>query len=77
MTLLYIKHRTASTKSGGSKFRFVGETISELKKVVWLSRREAFYLTVLVLVVAAMAGLILTGLDYGFARLVNGLFLGG
>jgi len=72
-----MKHRTASTKSGGSKFRFVGETISELKKVVWLSRREAFYLTVLVLVVAAMAGLILTGLDYGFARLVNGLFLGG
>jgi len=72
-----MKHRTASTKSGGSKFRFVGETISELKKVVWLSRREAFYLTILVLIVAAVAGLILTGLDYGFARLVNGLFLGG
>jgi len=72
-----MKHRMASTKSVGSKFRFVGETISELKKVVWLSRREAFYLTALVLIVAAVAGLILTGLDYGFARLVNGLFLGG
>jgi len=37
----------------GPRFRFIGETIAELKKAVWLSRREAVYLTALVLVVAA------------------------
>ena len=56
-------------------FRFLGEIISELKKVVWLTRREVVYLTFLVLVVAITVGLILGAFDYGFARLVNELFL--
>ena len=66
----------ATAKPRGSRFRFVGETISELKKVVWLTRREIFYLTALVLIVAGVAGLILGVLDYGFTRLADGLFLG-
>ena len=70
-------HRTATTKRSGSRFRFIGETIAELKKVVWLSRREAIYLTGLVLVAAIAAGLLLGGFDFGFAQLVNKLFLGG
>ncbi len=57
--------------------RALGEIISELKKVVWLTRREVIYLTFLVLVVAITAGLILGAFDYGFARLVEELFLGG
>jgi len=57
-------------------FRAIGEIVSELKKVVWLTRREVIYLTFLVLVVAITAGLILGAFDYGFARLVDGLFLG-
>ena len=71
-----MRQRTATAKPRGSRFRFVGETISELKKVVWLTRRELLYLTVLVLIVAGVAGLILGVLDYGFTRLVDGLFLG-
>ncbi len=59
-----------------SRFRFIGETIGELKKVVWLSRREVMYLTFLVLVVALVTGLILGAVDYGFTRLVNEVFLG-
>lgn len=66
----------AVAKRGGSRFRFFGETIAELRKVVWLSRREAAYLTFLVLVVAVAVGVILGTLDYGFARIVD-VFLGG
>ena len=70
-------HRTDITKRGSSRFKFIGETIAELKKVVWLSRREAIYLTGLVLMAAAAAGLFLGAFDYGFAQLVDKLFVGG
>jgi len=70
-------HHTATTKRSGSRFRFIGETIGELRKVTWLTRREALYLTFLVLIVAIVAGLILGVLDYGFTHLVESLFLGG
>jgi preprotein translocase subunit SecE len=67
-------HRTATKRS---RFSFIGETIAELKKVVWLTRREAAYLTFMVLIVAIIVGLILGGFDYGFTNLVDKLFLGG
>ena len=63
-------------KRKGSRFRFIGETIGELRKVVWLTRREATYLTVLVLIVAITAGIVLGAIDYGFTRIVDELFLG-
>ena len=66
-----------TAKRKGSKFKFIGETITELKKVVWLTRREAVYLTILVLIVAIAAGLVLGVIDYSFTRLVDGLLLGG
>ena len=66
-----------TTKRSGSRFRFIGETIAELKKVVWLTRREAAYLTLLVLIVSLTVGLVLGALDYGFTNLINKLFLGG
>jgi len=67
-------HHTA--KRSGSRFRFFSETIAELKKVVWLTRREAAYLTVLVLIVAIAVGLVLGAIDYGFTNLVDKLFIG-
>ena len=69
-------HHTVTAKRSGSRFRFIGETINELKKVVWLTRREAIYLTALVLIVAGAVGLVLGALDYGFTRLVDNIFLG-
>jgi len=60
-----------------SRFRFIGDTIAELKKVVWLSRREVAYLTFLVLLVAGTMGLVLGAVDYGFANLIRQVFLGG
>ncbi len=69
-------YRGATAKRSGPRFRFIGDTIAELKKVTWLSRREVTYLTVLVLIVAITVGIILGIIDYGFTRLVNDLFLG-
>ena len=65
-----------TTKRSDSRFRFIGEIIAELKKVVWLSRREALYLTVLVLIVAVTVGLVLGAIDLGFTELVDKLLLG-
>ena len=68
--------RTGTTKKGFSITKFFGDIIAELKKVVWLSRREVVYLTVVVLIVAAIAGLVLGALDLGFTGLVDKFFLG-
>ena len=65
-----------TTKRSGSRFRFISEIIAELKKVVWLTRREAAYLTALVLIVAIAVGLVLGAIDYGFTNLVDKLFIG-
>ena len=70
-------HRSAATKRSRPKFRFLGETIAELKKVTWLKwPQEVLYLTALVLIVTVIVGLVLGVLDYGFMRLVNDIFLG-
>ncbi len=68
--------RRPAAKRSGSRLRFFSDTIAELKKVVWLSRREATYLTVLVLVVAIAVGIVLGAIDYGFTNLVDKLFIG-
>jgi len=67
-------HRTTAKRS---RFSFFSEIIAELKKVVWLTRREATYLTFMVLIVAIIVGLILGGFDYAFANLVDKFFVGG
>ncbi len=70
-------HHTAATGRSGARFRLIGDIISELKKVTWLEPREVRYLTVLVLVVAIVAGIILGLLDLGFTNLVDRLLLSG
>jgi len=68
---------TAITKPVRPRFRFIRDIIAELRKVVWLSKREAAYLTALVLIVAGAVGLALGAIDYGFSGLISKLFLGG
>ncbi|MFC1988039.1 preprotein translocase subunit SecE [Chloroflexota bacterium] len=70
-------YRGATAKQSSPRFRFFSDTIAELKKVVWLTRREVTYLTALVLIGAITAGLALGLIDYVFTKLVNGVFLGG
>ncbi len=66
-----------TAKQGATRFRRFGEVIAELRKVVWLSRRETAYLTGIVLVATVAAGALLGALDFGFAEAVNRLLLGG
>ena len=66
-----------SVRRSGQKLRYISDIVSELKKVVWLTRREAAYLTALVLIVAGCAAILLGALDYGFTSLIDQVFIGG
>lgn len=63
-------------KRGFFLFRYFSEIINELKKVVWLSRREVAYLTGMVLIVVIIAGVFLGALDFGFSALMTRFFGG-
>ncbi len=65
--------RSAAVPRRPSRFAFIAETIAEMKKVTWLSRRELAYLTGLVLLVTVTVGAILGVIDLGFSALVNAL----
>jgi len=71
-----LTYHTAAPGRIRSRFRFIGETIAELRKVVWLSRREVLYLSTLVLIVSIAAGIFLGAVDYGFTGLVEKVFIG-
>jgi preprotein translocase subunit SecE len=51
------------------------ETIGELRKVVWPTRKEALRLTWIVICVIIVMGALLGGLDFGFTKLI-GLIVG-
>jgi preprotein translocase subunit SecE len=55
--------------------RSIQDVISELKKVSWPTREETTRLTIAVIVVAAVIGLLLGGVDLGFNWLVEQLLL--
>ncbi len=65
-----------SIKKSSPRFGFIGDTVAELKKVVWLKPREWAYLTALVLIIAVTVGAILGAIDYGFSQLLNKIFVG-
>jgi preprotein translocase SecE subunit len=67
---------TAPAKKGFFLVRYFSEILNELKKVVWLSRREIAYLTTLVIIVVIVTGIVLGALDYGFSELVSRVFMG-
>ena len=69
--------QAATKKKRFRLFNYISEIVNELKKVVWLTRRETAYLTGLVLLVTIIAGIVLGALDYGFSALVNKIFVGG
>lgn len=64
----------AKSKKTNPVQQYFRETIGELKKVSWPTRREAFQLTGLVIVVMVVVGLIL-GVTDGIARELLGLLL--
>ncbi len=69
--------KAVASKKRGLRFRFFGDTISELKKVIWPTRQEAIRLTIIVLIVCIAMGALLSALDFGFSRLILDVLLGG
>ena len=66
-----------TTKAEGNRLtRFVTGLWAEMKKVVWLSRREVTYLTGLVLLVTVATGIVLGLFDWGFSTAVDRLLIG-
>ena len=61
--------RPELTRRGRGIGQFIGEVRSELRKVVWPTRREAFNLTALVIAISVVVGFILGAIDYAFAEL--------
>jgi preprotein translocase subunit SecE len=76
---------TATTKSespsarptkgrGGAPTRFVRESVSEMRKVLWPSRNELVTYAIVVIVFVVIMVSIVAGLDFGFAKLVLEVF---
>jgi preprotein translocase subunit SecE len=59
---------------GGRPTRFVRESVSELRKVLWPSRNELVTYSIVVIVFVVIMVAIVAGLDVGFAKLVLLLF---
>jgi len=70
-----VKSQAAVKKPGKQRFKFVSDIVSELKKVTWPSRREATYLTTLVIIFTVAVAIILGVVDYGFSKLMNVILL--
>jgi preprotein translocase SecE subunit len=70
-------NQTVTRRKGFRLAGYVSEIVNELRKVVWLTRRETAYLTILVLIVTIIAGIVLGALDFGFSQLVDKIFAGG
>jgi preprotein translocase subunit SecE len=68
--------QVTTSKQKKTRFAFISEIIAELKKVVWLSRRELTYLTAIVLLVIIAAAIVLGAIDFGFTKLIDIVFLG-
>ncbi len=60
---------------GKQRFKFIGETVSELRKVVWPTRQEATYLTTIVIVVTVAVAITLWVIDFGFSELIDAIIL--
>jgi len=61
--------RAAKAKRGNFIVRFLRETRSELRKVVWPTRREALNMTAIVLAVTLLMAAGLGVIDWLFTRL--------
>ncbi len=62
------KAQTATRKQPNAVSRLVRETVAELRKVNWPTRREAANLTLVVLITLAITSSILGMLDFLFSQ---------
>jgi preprotein translocase subunit SecE len=67
------KKRVASRQQQNRLQRYYRETIGELRKVTWPTRKEAINLTIIVLVVIVVLSAILGSLDFLFREIILAL----
>jgi len=70
-----LRQQVSTKGPAGRRFKFVGDTIAELRKVVWPTRQDATYLTTMVIVVTVVVALALWLIDLGFLKLMNVILL--
>ena len=61
----------AAPKPKSGVANYISETVAEMKKVTWLSRRDLLYLSGLVLLIAVVVAIILGVIDFGFSELIK------
>jgi preprotein translocase subunit SecE len=66
--------RPSNPGRAGGIGRFIRECVSEMRKVLWPSRKELVTYTTVVLVFVVVMVSIVAGLDAGFAKLVLEVF---
>ncbi|MDP9091658.1 MAG: preprotein translocase subunit SecE [Actinomycetota bacterium] len=59
---------------GGKPARFIRESVSEMRKVLWPSRSELVTYSIVVIIFVVIMVALVAGLDIGFAKLVLQLF---
>jgi preprotein translocase subunit SecE len=59
---------------GSAPTRFIRESVSEMRKVLWPSRSELVTYSIVVIVFVVIMVAIVAGLDFGFAKLVLQVF---
>jgi preprotein translocase subunit SecE len=59
---------------GGAPTRYVRESVSEMRKVLWPSRTELVTYAIVTIVFVVIMVAIVAGLDFGFTKLVLSLF---
>jgi preprotein translocase subunit SecE len=64
------KRKSTGRKQPNAIQRYFRETVGELRKVTWPTRREAINLTIVVLIVTFAMSIFLGLLDFAFARLI-------
>ncbi len=50
---------------------FLNETYTELKQVVWPTRKEVVRLTLIVITLSVLVGIYIGGLDFIFAKIME------
>lgn len=66
--------RPSRDRGGVPGVRFVRESVSELRKVLWPSRSELVTYSIVVIVFVVVMVAIVAGLDLGFAKAVIAIF---
>ncbi|MEE9247591.1 MAG: preprotein translocase subunit SecE [Dehalococcoidia bacterium] len=65
------RERIAAQRSFLGRFRFIAESIAELRKVSWPSREETKRLTTMVVIISVAMGVLLGVVDEVFSTVID------